>query len=175
MKKLALALLSVLCLTAHAKPSISQQEALTIFKLSGFGGQEFANDDGFSKKFDPKTQSMEHCVTWDNADKSCATTFIDSIKDINGDRQPEILVIDEAHGSYHYGMTGTAFALLTKTSTGYRLIAESVGIPTFLKTKGKYGYPDIEVGGPGFCFSVLRYDGKSYQYHRSEYEGKACE
>lgn len=174
MKKLAV-LLSVLCMTAHAKPVISQAETLKIFEISGFGGQEYKNDDGFSKKFDPKTQSIEHCVTWANGDESCATTFIKEIKDINGDKQPEILVIDEAHGTYHYGNTGRAFALLTKTKTGYRVIAESMGIPTFLKTKGKDGYPDIEVGGPGFCFSVLRYDGEYYDHHRYEYAGKPCQ
>lgn len=172
MKKLAV-LLSVLCMTAHASPALSQAETLKIFDASGLAGKEFSDGVGFSKQVNTN-QSVDHCFSFDG-DKLCATTYIQEIKDINGDKQPEILVIDEAHGTYHYGNTGRAFALLTKTKTGYRVIAESMGIPTFLKTKGKDGYPDIEVGGPGFCFSVLRYDGEYYDHHRYEYAGKPCQ
>ena len=37
------------------------------------------------------------------------------------------------------------------------------------------GWPDIQVGGPGFCFPVLRWNGKEYILNRHEYEGKPCE
>lgn len=152
---------------AYAKPSISQNEVLKIFEIAGFAGKEFEDHEGFSKKFSPKTQSVEHCVTFDNDEgQSCATTFIEEIKDINGDKNPEILVIDQAHGSYHYGVTEQAFAVLTKTKTSYSLIAHGMGIPTnFLKTKGKHGYPDLKIVAPGICFAVLRYNGKDYQQH----------
>jgi hypothetical protein len=43
-----------------------------------------------------------------------------------------------------------------------------------LKTKGKDGWPDISVGGPGFCFPVQRWNGKAYELNRCEYEGKRC-
>jgi hypothetical protein len=46
--------------------------------------------------------------------------------------------------------------------------------PTQLKTKGKDGWPDISVGGPGFCFPVQRWNGKAYELNRFEYEGKRC-
>lgn len=36
------------------------------------------------------------------------------------------------------------------------------------------GWPDISVGGPGFCFPVERWNGKEYKLHRFEYEGKRC-
>ena len=47
-------------------------------------------------------------------------------------------------------------------------------IPEFLETTGKDGWPDISVGGPGFCFPVERWNGSEYVLHRHEYEGKAC-
>lgn len=49
-----------------------------------------------------------------------------------------------------------------------------MGIPTFLKTKGKDGWPDIENGGPGFCVAVYRWNGQKYDVNRYEYQGKAC-
>ncbi|MBI5861825.1 MAG: hypothetical protein HZB64_06575 [Rhodocyclales bacterium] len=36
------------------------------------------------------------------------------------------------------------------------------------------GWPNISVGGPGFCFPVGRWNGKKYKLHRFEYEGKRC-
>ena len=44
----------------------------------------------------------------------------------------------------------------------------------FSKTKGKDGWPDIENGGPGFCFAVNRWNGQKYDVNRYEYQGKAC-
>jgi hypothetical protein len=39
------------------------------------------------------------------------------------------------------------------------------GIYTVLKTKSK-GYPDIEIGGPGTCFPVWRWNGRAYAIHK---------
>jgi hypothetical protein len=47
-------------------------------------------------------------------------------------------------------------------------------VPRFLATRGKDGWPDLEVGGPGFCFPVQRWNGRAYAQHRMEYEGKPC-
>ena len=49
-----------------------------------------------------------------------------------------------------------------------------MGIPTFLKTKGKDGWLDIENGGPGFCFAVYRWNGEKYDVNHYEYNGKVC-
>ncbi len=57
---------------------------------------------------------------------------------------------------------------------GWKLIYSEVGIAEFLKTKGVGGWPDISIGGPGFCFPVWRWNGKAYALNRFEYEGKAC-
>ena len=54
-------------------------------------------------------------------------------------------------------------------------MTESSGMATFLRTKGTAGWPDLEIGGPGFCFPVARWDGKEYKFNRWEYEGKRCQ
>lgn len=127
----------------------------------------------FLGEFDPQTLTSKKCKQIDN-ENHCAVARIEFYQDINGDNNPEVLIIDEADSLFHYGNTGQAFALLTKTNTDYRLIADSIGIPNFLTIKGKHDYPDLEVGGPGFCFAVLRYNGTDYQYHRHESGGQAC-
>jgi hypothetical protein len=47
-------------------------------------------------------------------------------------------------------------------------------MPEFLATKGISGWPDIVLGGPGFCFAVMRWNGKIYALNRFEYDGKRC-
>ncbi len=98
---------------------------------------------------------------------------VESVRDLNGDGRPEALVTEE--GSYCYGNTGVAFWLLSQQLNGsWKLLAQETGMAQFLQTKGAGGYPDISVGGPGFCFPVLRWNGKAYARQRFEYEGKPC-
>ena len=47
-------------------------------------------------------------------------------------------------------------------------------MPEFLATKGVGGWPDLSLGGPGFCFAVMRWNGRAYVFNRNEYEGKRC-
>lgn len=162
MKKLALFTFVLLCTSVDAKPSVTQAQALQIFKAGQYTG-----------KFNPKNLTSTSCEMLDN-EKHCMVARIEFYKDINGDSKKEALIIDEAQTIYAYGNTGQAFTLLSQDKSGFHEIASEIAIPKLLKTKGKNGYPDIELGGPGFCFSVLRYNGKIYQHHRFEYEGKAC-
>jgi hypothetical protein len=98
---------------------------------------------------------------------------IEQVTDLNGDGRPEAVVVDG--GTYCYGFTGIAFRLLSKQANGsWRVMSSNNGIPEFLKTKGKDSWPDISVGGPGFCFPVQRWNGKAYTLNRHEYEGKRC-
>lgn len=100
---------------------------------------------------------------------------VESIGDLNGDGQPEALVNQDS--TFCYGATGSGFQLMTKPASGQWAKvpgAGGQGIATFLKTKGTAGWPDLEIGGPGFCFPVWRFDGKAYVLNRQEYEGKAC-
>lgn len=98
---------------------------------------------------------------------------IGEVRDLNGDGRLEVVVTGD--GTFCYGHAGTGYGLLSKQANGgWKLMDEGNGIPEFLKTRGKDGWPDISVGGPGFCFPVLRWNGSTYDVHRHEYEGKAC-
>ena len=102
-----------------------------------------------------------------------ASARIDQIEDLNGDGRPEAVVGED--GTYCYGAAGTGFTLLTKQANGkWKAIYASEGIPEFLKKRGVGGWPDISVGGPGFCFPVLRWNGRAYVFNRREYEGRPC-
>lgn len=94
-------------------------------------------------------------------------------RDLNGDGRPEAVVTEG--GGLCYGNSGQNFWLLSKQADGaWKLMTEALGIPEFRPTKGAGGYPDLLVGGPGFCFPVLRWNGRAYAQHRFEYEGKPC-
>lgn len=94
-------------------------------------------------------------------------------RDLDGDGRPEAVVTEGS--SFCFGMTGMGYSLVSQQTDGsWKLIDQRPGIPRFLASKGIGGWPDIEVGGPGFCFPVLRWNGSAYAVHRSEYEGKAC-
>lgn len=102
-----------------------------------------------------------------------AVARIESTADLNGDGRPEVLVTED--GTFCHGMTGSGFVLLSKQANGsWQQMTGMSGIPEFLKTKGVGGWPDISVGGPGFCFPVLRWNGREYANHRMQYQGKPC-
>lgn len=98
---------------------------------------------------------------------------IGEVRDLNGDGRPEALVTEG--GSFCYGNQVGGYWLVSKQANGrWTLITSGTGIPGFLATKGVGGWPDIEIGGPGFCFPVLRWNGQKYALNRHEYEGKRC-
>jgi hypothetical protein len=98
---------------------------------------------------------------------------IDQISDLNGDGRPEAFVSEG--GSFCYGFTGMGFQLLSQQADGsWKRITGDIGMPEPLETMGKDGWPDLSIGGPGFCFPVQRWNGKEYALHRFEYQGKAC-
>ncbi|MBO9669971.1 MAG: hypothetical protein J7485_05595 [Sphingobium sp.] len=95
------------------------------------------------------------------------------MKDLNGDGRPEAVVIES--GSYCYGNTGQAFWLVSQQANGtWKLLYNETGMAEFLATKGVGGWPDISIGGPGFCFPVVRWNGTTYKFNRNAYEGKPC-
>lgn len=106
-------------------------------------------------------------------DPNATGATIESVRDLNGDGRPEAVVSEG--GTYCYGHTGMGYQLLSRQADGrWRVMSGGSGIPQFLKTQGAGGWPDISVGGPGFCFPVQRWNGKAYAHHRFEYEGKRC-
>ena len=122
---------------------------------------------GFSKR---GAQWRSDC---DDPSASYEPGVIDTYRDVNGDGRPEAVVTEG--GTYCYGNTGTGFWLLTKSASGrWSKLYQSQGIAEFLPTRGINKMPDISIGGPGFCFPVLRWNGKAYVQNRFEYEGKPC-
>lgn len=104
---------------------------------------------------------------------ACAEGQLSEVRDINGDGLPEVIITES--GTECHGMTGEGYSLVSKQPTGtWKLMSGGTGIPLFLKSQGIGGWPDLQVGGPGFCFPVLRWNGKAYSLHRYEYEGKRC-
>lgn len=98
---------------------------------------------------------------------------IEEVADLNGDGLPEA-VLSEG-GTFCYGHTGQGYWVVSKLANGsWKVMTNGTGIAQFLGTKGADGWPDISVGGPGFCFPVERWNGKTYKLQRWEYEGKAC-
>lgn len=122
--------------------------------------------------FTLKGKEWRACDTGDSG-ASYTPGVIQEVRDLNGDNRPEAVVTEG--GSYCYGFTGEAFTLLSKQANGsWRVMTSNTGIAEFLKTRGVGGWPDISVGGPGFCFPVERWNGKEYKLQRFEYEGKHC-
>lgn len=111
--------------------------------------------------------------TGDPGTPSYSPGTIESVRDLDGDGHPEAVITEG--GSYCFGMAGTGYSIVSKKASGaWKLITSNEGVPNILATKGMGGWPDIEIGGPGFCFPVERWNGSSYVINRHQYEGKAC-
>lgn len=112
---------------------------------------------------------------WLGGDGECeAAIEPKDVRDLNGDGRQEIVITET--GTFCYGNTGQGFYIMERTPAGpWRTFFASQGIPEFQATKGSGGWPDIELGGPGFCFPVVRYNGKDYVKNRNkEYQPGAC-
>ena len=125
--------------------SLSPAERAAIFKAAGFkqkGNQWIRCEE------DPPTASSQPGRI--------------ELEDLNGDGKPEAWVKESS--TFCYGHTAEFFVLLVKSDDGtWRKLLEETGVPTVLKTK-RQGWPDIEVGGPGFGkFPVRHWNGKTYK------------
>ena len=98
---------------------------------------------------------------------------IDIVKDLNGDGRPEAIISEGS--TFCYGATEAGYAIVSKQANGTRrLVTKGSGMGPPLSPRGTGGWPDLEIGGPGFCFPVLRWSGTQYKLHRRAYEGKPC-
>lgn len=93
--------------------------------------------------------------------------------DLNGDGRPDAMITEG--GVYCYGNTGQAFWIVAQQADGgWKLMLDATGIPVVRTTKGVDGWPDIMIGGPGMCFPVVRWNGKTYEIHGHSDGTKAC-
>jgi hypothetical protein len=102
-------------------------------------------------------------------DQSCGQPAgaVVSFSDWNHDGQTEVLVI--AGNTCTSGMAGSSAVLFIKDSAG--TYQSNLGFPAASadpQPTSNLGYPDLLIGGPGFCFPVWRWDGKEYQYLKQE-------
>jgi len=153
---LASPVMLLVCAAASGSPAkLSATDEAAAFKAAGFAlkGKQWRNCD------DPTPGSSPGAIQ--------------EVRDVNGDGHPEAVISE--NGTYCYGHTGAGYSLVSKQPNGsWKLITNGTGILNFLNTKGAGGWPDIEIGGPGFCFPVERWNGQKYVLQRHEYEGKPC-
>ncbi len=100
--------------------------------------------------------------------------FETRVVDLNQDGHPEVIVI--AGNVCTSGITGSSAFLFVRGRAGRYVM--NLGFPAadvqpLPSTFG--GFPDLLIGGRGFCFPVGRWNGKKYAYHCArEEELGAC-
>lgn len=142
-------------------PALAQGEMLPTDEPAAFAAAGFVEQDG----------KWVACV--DDPTESYSAGKIEQVIDANGDAQPEAVI---AEGSlFCYGMQGAGYYIVSRQADGsWKLLTSGSGIPIFLETMGADGWRDLQIGGPGFCFAVERWNGSEYVLNRYEYEGKRC-
>ena len=105
-------------------------------------------------------------------DKTCNQTldYEATVVDLNGDGQPEVFT--QVEGTCLGGMAGVFLNLYVKNSAGRW--QPQFGFPGMYETlkTGNKGYPDILIGGPGFCHPVWRWNGSQYALYKQVAEQK---
>jgi hypothetical protein len=128
---------------------LSKQDKQQIFKKLGFRlskDKKFIVDDTCGENISPRVE----------------------IVDLNGDGVDEVFV--SWGNTCTSGMTGRSITLFVKDSSGQFIKnLDFPGIYKKLATKNK-GFPDIEIGGPGFCFAIWQWNGTKYDYKCSREE-----
>jgi hypothetical protein len=140
---------------AASSPKLPPAQEAAAFKAAGF-------------KLDGK--QWRAC---EDASPSYTPGAIEQVRDFNGDGHVDAVITESSTNCY--GNAEVGYSIVSQQANGaWRLISQGQGMVTFMTTKGVGGWPDIEVGGPGFCFPVLRWNGKEYVLHGHQYEGKPC-
>lgn len=141
------AILVLSCLVGVATPALAQETLPPAEATAAFEAAGFTRVDGqWQACGDPGTANCQPGATTE-------------VRDLNADGQPEAIVTE---GSlYSFGDTETGYSLVSREPDGaWKLITAAPGVPSVLASKGQGGRPDLEIGGPGFCFPVERWNGR---------------
>lgn len=140
---------------------------LTTAAVPGFGADDKPAPDAVAQAdlVAEVTSGRLKALTGRFLDEDCGTEvdYKAEVVDLNGDGQSEVFTLLQ---SGCYGMAGSQLDLLIKAKDGKWV--SQFGFPgmyTILETK-HLGYPDIEIGGPGTCFPVWRWNGTRYDLHK---------
>lgn len=137
--------------------------------ISAFSPNSFAGSPEFSadaKVISSATSGWLKATKGKYFEQSCneSVDYDAEVIDLNGDGQPEVFT--QVHGICLGGMAGVSMNLYIKDKSGHwKPQFGFPGIFAILKTKSN-GYPDIEIGGPGNCFPVWRWNGMQYALHK---------
>ncbi len=88
------------------------------------------------------------------------------IKDLNGDGASEVLIV--YGNTCMSGHAGSSVALFVRGAAGYEMQLGFPGADAEPLETGNLGWPDLRIGGPGFCFPIWRWNGSAYAYDRDE-------
>lgn len=141
---------------AAATPKLTPADTAAAFRAAGFvrkAGQWRSCDDPGTAGYMPGS--------------------VELVQDMNGDGKPEAIITESS--SFCFGAAEQGYVLVSKQANGsWKKITGGTGMVSVLKTKGAANWPDLSIGGPGFCFPVERWNGKAYALHRFQYEGRPC-
>jgi len=104
------------------------------------------------------------------------------VVDLNGDGIQEVFVY--WGNACTSGSTGSSLSMFAKDSSGH--YRDQFGFAAFDYTAlptGDSGYPDLQFGGPGFCFAVWSWTGSHYEFKCNspqeeggcQYTGNVCQ
>lgn len=108
--------------------------------------------------FKQKGKRWQAC---DDPTPSYTPGAIADVRNLDGDGLPEAIITED--DSYCYGHTSVGYSLVSKQPKGsWKLVTSDTGMLDVLNTTGTGNWPDLEIGGPGFCFPVERWNGRQY-------------
>jgi len=156
MTRYALLSLIMVATPATAQVTLSPADQTAAFKAAGF---------------------KKHGTAWRGCDDPGTASYtpgaIETVRDLNGDGRPEAVITEGSIACF--GGDEMGYTLVSKQADqSWKSITAGAGVLTILSTKGVGGWPDLEIGGQGFCFPVQRWNGKAYVLQRHQYEGKTC-
>jgi hypothetical protein len=95
--------------------------------------------------------------------------------DLNGDGIEELMITarHEDGGAACFGRVGVSKTLMIRSSSGeWKANLGFMNDPITVMPEKSGGFPDLELGGPGFCHPIWRWNGAEYDLYRRCVNGK---